>query len=65
MQDNPIPLSPAPARIMNGFPRIAEDERKTKQNATDILRSENKCFSYKQPIYIKKSTPSKRIDIIN
>jgi hypothetical protein len=56
MQNNPVPLSPAPARKTNGLPLTADDERKRIKNATDILCSENKCFSYNTLIYKKNQS---------
>ena len=66
VQNNPVPLSPAPARIVNGLARIAEDERKIRYNATDILCSENKCFSNMKLIYKKnQSDPGLNLNIFS
>jgi len=64
MQANPVPLSPAPARIVNGLLRIADDERKTKSNETIILCSENKCFNYNAPIYKKNQSLQKGLILL-
>jgi hypothetical protein len=56
MQTNPVPLSPAPERKANGLPFMVEEKRKIKQNATDVLCSENKCFSNMKLIYKKNQS---------
>jgi hypothetical protein len=59
MHTSPVPLSLAPACILNGLHRIAEDERKKMKKATDILCSENKWFSYTALIYKKNQSCQK------